>query len=201
MQLKKLIKIVSSRAKSIEELEISGKKWVARLQELNIIKAGTKVLDYGAGVGRLSKAMQEAGCDVLGVDRLPDMVSYLMSQSIKAIDDQTFKEIDEKFDFAIATYVLQHMGIDKARDVIKEIGRVTDTFYFTVPELSIYKDSGMPENYMLGIESSGDEVFNECEKSFYYRNEDIDILFEGCGFLEIKKVELLKNANFFVATK
>ena len=43
-----------------------------------MLRKGDLILDYGCGVGRLSKRLCELGCDVLGVDISPAMRRYAM---------------------------------------------------------------------------------------------------------------------------
>jgi 2-polyprenyl-3-methyl-5-hydroxy-6-metoxy-1,4-benzoquinol methylase len=74
------------------------------------------VLDYGCGIGRLSKApIARHGCNVVGVDISPSM----RSMAVGYVDSERFsawsrEELDEKlgvgvaFDLAIWVRVLQH---------------------------------------------------------------------------------------------
>jgi SAM-dependent methyltransferase len=82
------------------------------------------VLDYGCGIGRLSKALIErTGCFVIGVDmaqRMREMsVSYVASPyfipvSLRGLDALVARGL--KVDFALASWVLQHC-LNVERDV------------------------------------------------------------------------------------
>ena len=75
------------------------------------------VLDFGCGVGRLSKGLiQRLGCDVVGVDFSEPMLhtasEYVMSRKfmplLSPITDTIKLDLKNKFDLALAVYVLQH---------------------------------------------------------------------------------------------
>ena len=79
---------------------------------------GNTVLDFGCGIGRLSKALLEQyDCRVLGVDISPDMrrmaAEYVNSDRFSVISYEMFCALAErgglKADCAIAVYVLQHV--------------------------------------------------------------------------------------------
>ena len=79
---------------------------------------GKTVLDFGCGIGRLSKALLEQyDCRVLGVDISPDMrrmaAEYVNSDRFSVISYEMFCALAErgglKADCAIAVYVLQHV--------------------------------------------------------------------------------------------
>lgn len=87
--------------------------------------SGKTVLDFGCGIGRLSKALLEQyGCRVLGVDISPDMrrmaAEYVNSDRFSVISYEMFCALAErgglKADCAIAVYVLQHV-FDPAHDI------------------------------------------------------------------------------------
>lgn len=91
------------------------------------LSAKSLVLDYGCGIGRVSKALiARHGCNVVGVDISPSMrsmaVSYVESDRFAAWSPQ---ELDEKlgigvaFDLAISVWVLQHCP-----DVHEDVSRI-----------------------------------------------------------------------------
>lgn len=86
---------------------------------------GKTVLDFGCGIGRLSKALVEKyDCHVLGVDISPDMrrmaQDYVGSDRFSVISYEMFCALTEtgslQTDCAIAVYVLQHV-YDPAHDI------------------------------------------------------------------------------------
>lgn len=86
---------------------------------------GKTVLDFGCGIGRLSKALVEKyNCHVLGVDISPDMrrmvQDYVGSDRFSVISYEMFCALAGagglQTDCAIAVYVLQHV-YDPAHDI------------------------------------------------------------------------------------
>jgi SAM-dependent methyltransferase len=80
------------------------------------LQADTVVLDYGCGIGRMSKAMIEAsGCSVVGVDTSPAMRrlagEYVTSDRFVAVSPHLFDRMvgsGLRVHAAIAVWVLQH---------------------------------------------------------------------------------------------
>jgi cyclopropane fatty-acyl-phospholipid synthase-like methyltransferase len=80
------------------------------------LQADTVVLDYGCGIGRMSKAMIEAsGCSVIGVDTSPAMRrlagEYVLSDRFVAVSPHLFDRMvgaGLRVHAAIAVWVLQH---------------------------------------------------------------------------------------------
>lgn len=80
------------------------------------IRPGTMIVDYGCGIGRISKELCQLGCKVLGVDISPEMrelaVEYVGNKELfMAVSPEYFKDmIDQgiRFDYACAIWVLQH---------------------------------------------------------------------------------------------
>lgn len=72
------------------------------------------VLDYGCGVGRVSKALIERfGCRVVGVDLVPSMrqlaIQYVQSERFAAIGPEMLRAFPGAFDAALSVWVLQHV--------------------------------------------------------------------------------------------
>jgi SAM-dependent methyltransferase len=88
------------------------------------LRAGQLVVDYGCGVGRLSKALIERyDCVVLGVDSSAAMrglaTAYVASSAFSIVSRRTFDAMARsglKADAAICVWVLQHC-IDPAEDI------------------------------------------------------------------------------------
>ena len=99
--------------------------YLARLIE-DALRPGpsTRVIDYGCGIGRLSRALiASTGCRVVGVDISASMrrlaVDHVASPSFEAIDPATLAQrtaAGSRADAAIACWVLQHC-MDPARDI------------------------------------------------------------------------------------
>ena len=94
------------------------------------------LLDYGCGVGRLSKdAIQRSGCNVVGVDYSANMrafaASYVDSPRFMACDEYMLNNFvgSGKCDAAIAVWVLQHClkpaeSIETIRYALKPGGKL-----------------------------------------------------------------------------
>lgn len=81
------------------------------------LTAGSLVLDYGCGIGRLSRALiEESGCSVVGVDTSQNMrmlaLRYVNSPRFTAVAPEMLDTLVQErgllFDRAIAVWVLQH---------------------------------------------------------------------------------------------
>ena len=92
------------------------------LNSRGLLHKRPKVLDFGCGVGRISKDLVDLGCEVVGMDF---SIPMLMA-AINYVDNKNFTplintatlpfEIKPEFDLVICTFVLQH-----TEDPIKEI--------------------------------------------------------------------------------
>lgn len=76
---------------------------------------GRRVLDVGAGDGRLARALRGAGAHVVAVDADPEMAGFTA-----ALPDLPFE--DDAFDVAVACFVLNH--VDDPRASVTELARV-----------------------------------------------------------------------------
>lgn len=72
-----------------------------------------RVLDYGCGIGRLSKLLTDRQHDVVGVDISPSMrrlaVEYVNSPKFSACSVKELMMSDEPFDAVVCAWVLQHV--------------------------------------------------------------------------------------------
>lgn len=76
---------------------------------------GVTVVDYGCGIGRISKELCGLGCRVVGVDISPEMrklaVQYVCSEKFTVVSPEEFVGMIGKgfrCDYACAIWVLQH---------------------------------------------------------------------------------------------
>jgi len=78
------------------------------LKEKNLIPPGTQVLDFGCGMGRVSRALALEGCAVEAVDYSPAMrhfaAWYLQGTSARVIEQP-----EATAHVAVAAFVLQHV--------------------------------------------------------------------------------------------
>ena len=87
--------------------------YVAGLCEKMELDSSSVVLDYGCGIGRLSKALiEQYGCFVVGVDISQNMralaVDYVQSDRFLVCHPNMLAFVNIRCDAAIAVWVLQH---------------------------------------------------------------------------------------------
>lgn len=109
--------------------------WRDDLTDLNIkliskhIKPGYKILDLGAGDGKISAELAKK-CEVLAVDYVPDFISKINSVRHKICDIRDF-DTDEQFDtiilFGVATHLNDNDLLDlysKCNKMLKDNGKL-----------------------------------------------------------------------------
>ena len=91
---------------------------------LRYAKPNSKILDYGCGVGRLSKEIitQDSTVTVTGTDASSDM----MKQAFDYVQNSRFtvnkpEELEDKFDIIYLVYVLQHVPAIEIRNILARI--------------------------------------------------------------------------------
>lgn len=86
----------------------------APLLDLLAPKPGERVLDLGCGDGTLTLRLQEAGCDVLGVDSSPDQVAAARARGLRAeVADGHALPFQAQFDAVFSNAAL-HWMLDPA---------------------------------------------------------------------------------------
>lgn len=95
--------------------------------------AGAKVLDAGCGVGRISRALREAGATVSAFDQAPNMVETTRASGqddvqLASLGDQLPYE-DDSFDVAVSLRVLKYLAdwkpaLDEFARVVRPGGRL-----------------------------------------------------------------------------
>ena len=103
--------------------------------------------------------------------------------------------MDQKFDFVISNFVLQHMHFPDAQELVSQISKITDRFYFTYP---IIEDGGC-DSYIYFKESFEVELLKSHDISRKMHLSELPILFEKTNF----KTESIKRlfSNLFVINK
>lgn len=113
IQHAKSIILTKEGARSTEERWRTETPYLMSLIDQHLgISSDSVVLDYGCGIGRMSKALIEKyGCRVVGVDISPSMralaAAYVSSDKFFSCAPEMLS-LGIKFDEAIAVWVLQH---------------------------------------------------------------------------------------------
>lgn len=171
MQDIELLKIVSSSCKDIQELENIGERNIRNFLSQGRINLNSKILDFGAGLGKHAIPLKRMGFNVTAIDRLQAMVDYLISKGVNAIcSDNLDPVMHQRFDIVIATYVFQHLGKLRVKNLINQISQITNNLYFTLPTRSLWEK--LPNGYFFESGSS-DEIYENCECSYVYEDEAV----------------------------
>lgn len=125
-----------------------------RLEELGVLNARKKALDFGCGVGRLTNALADHYDHVYGVDISTEMVkraaelapnaSRCTFQANVAADLRLFP--DDHFDLVHSSIVLQHVGPELTRAYLAEFGRVVKpggVVHFQLPVKPVHGPIGL----------------------------------------------------------
>jgi 2-polyprenyl-3-methyl-5-hydroxy-6-metoxy-1,4-benzoquinol methylase len=165
--------VLTSDSNNQKKFEEETKFFVESIKSKNIIKPELKVLDFGCGMGRISKELvQTFGCDVVGVDISESMgkfaTLYVRSPSkFKSVLEYTEPD---SIDVVISTFVLQHVEnplkeIDNLVKVTKEGG-----YLIILNESKRYVPSGVDKNNFVIWNDDGFDILTEIEKYFGWEN-------------------------------
>lgn len=128
---------------------------------------GKRILDFGCGPGRLTKALADSGADVVGLDVSPVMLDLARKHVAKAdfrlVEDTNLGLADREFDLVISVLTLQHVMPDIAKDYLKQLvkaasaGIIQITTSKDIPEgvppeeaVSIFGDALLDDVLTLG---------------------------------------------------
>lgn len=99
----------------------------------DLIPKDGKVIEFGAGQGRNSLALANAGFDVraveisqVGVDSMNQTATKNGLQTFKAEVGDARDQIDENYDLVVSTFMLHHLTKDEAEAFIKKIKEHTN---------------------------------------------------------------------------
>jgi len=158
--MKKLIKIVGSSFNEIKDLRKNGNLWFKIFKEEGILREGMKILDYGAGLGRLSVPFSEMA-KVVATDPNEKMVEYLESVGIEAYKRKDCRMLKQKdFDFILSAYVFQHIPLELTQRITRQMAKFSNKLYFTFPTYEMFEKLGrdIPINYDRPKEKDEDEL-------------------------------------------
>jgi 2-polyprenyl-3-methyl-5-hydroxy-6-metoxy-1,4-benzoquinol methylase len=154
------------------------------------VRAGTRVLDVGCGVGRWSLLTASRGALVTGVDLSPTMIAEaqrrarargLTDRCRFIVQDSAALDVGESFDLIVCVTVLQHM---------LDVGALRAALERIVAHLA-------PNGRVVVLEAAPARVANACNtavfrarhRAFYRR------LFEECG-LRVRAISGVDPAPF-----
>lgn len=156
------------------------------IAEQNIILKDSVVLDFGCGMGRVSKKLIEKfDCNVIGVDISNTMLTFA---NIYISKPKKFKPLNSynmanTIDVAISTFVLQHVENPKTEiDIIYNNLKVGG-YLILVNENKRYVPSDVDSNRYIVWNDDGFDVFGELDSrlnrinSVKYMSTDTDIIF------------------------
>jgi ubiquinone/menaquinone biosynthesis C-methylase UbiE len=200
MNINKLIKIVGSRLESIEQIEKQGEKWCNFFVSRGMIKPGMKVLDYGAGLGRLAIPFSKIAT-VKALDVNPDMVEYLNEHGVEASVASDCEGVEGTFDFVISCYVFEHNMIEDVQKLIQQMSKITDVLYFTYPTIEVF-NGVFPNNYQHYKELERLPLIENTQTSRMMFHRELPILVEGSTF-DSNSLTWIKDigANLFRVSK
>lgn len=103
--------VLSDDANNPNKFEIETSFLVQKIKDFGVITSESKVLDFGCGMGRVSKGLvEEFKCNVIGVDISESMLKFAMlyvSNPSKFKPTLTLNE-NESIDCALSIFCLQH---------------------------------------------------------------------------------------------
>ena len=89
-----------------------------------VLCAGERILDLGCGTGELTLALQQRGCEVVGVDLSPEMVAAAREKGVDArVMDGHAMTFEDEFDAVFSNEALHWMYKDPGRVVESEQAR------------------------------------------------------------------------------
>lgn len=101
------------------------------------VPPGGRVLDYGCGLGTLTAAFCEAGCDAIGVDSSPSAIGNALPQArgrVHLLGEKGLNRFDDgEFDLVVVKDVLEHVPKDEVPGLVHDLGRVSRNQLIIIP--------------------------------------------------------------------
>jgi len=156
------------------------------IAEQNILNPGSTVLDFGCGMGRVSKKLIERfDCNVIGVDISVSMLTFanIYVSKPRKFKSMTSYTVPNTIDVAISTFVLQHVENPKTEiDIIYDNLKIGG-YLVLVNENKRFVPGDVDSNRYIVWNDDGFDVFGELSSrlnrinSVKYMSTDTDIIF------------------------
>lgn len=156
------------------------------IAEQNILNPGSTVLDFGCGMGRVSKKLIERfDCNVIGVDISVSMLTFanIYVSKPRKFKSMTSYTVPNTIDVVISTFVLQHVENPKTEiDIIYDNLKVGG-YLVLVNENKRFVPGDVDSNRYIVWNDDGFDVFGELDSrlnrinSVKYMSTDTDIIF------------------------
>jgi SAM-dependent methyltransferase len=135
---------------------------VKAIAEQNLIDNGSIVLDFGCGMGRVSKALIEKfDCKVIGLDISASMLTFarLYTANIKKFEGTHNYNTPESVDVAMSILALQH-----SEDPAKEIDNIVNVLkpggtFILLNESTRFVPSDIDSNRYIVWQDDGFDIF------------------------------------------
>lgn len=159
---------------------------VDEIQKQNIITSDSVVLDFGCGMGRVSKKLIDTfDCNIIGVDISNTMLTFanIYISKPKKFKPMNSYNMPDTIDVAISTFVLQHVQDPKSEIEIIYNNLKVGGYLVLVNEDKRYVPSDVDSNRYIVWNDDGFDIFDELNKKFTlinsipYMNSSADIMF------------------------
>jgi len=118
------------------------RKRVSLTEYVNILQSDDKLkaLDFGCGIGRITILLHEFNVEAYGIDisenaideakKLAKYFQFNLNDNFSSYNGKKIPFKDEEFDFTISEAVLDSLPFELAKQLMKEIDRVTKKYFF-----------------------------------------------------------------------
>lgn len=171
------------------------KKRKSTTEFLDILKSSEKLraLDFGCGIGRITILLREFNIESYGIDisqnainealKFSEHFGYDIKEQLKTYDGSTIPFDDCFFDFTISDCVMDSMSFELAKQLIKEIERVTKKYFFVslISSDSIRTYKQLKNNFFMDEIEIEENHENGTIQSFFDMDK-IDELIQDTSF-------------------